>query len=72
MLGQSAVLDCLVTDAVVADWSEHVAEFDAQLYIAECTCSDEDLHRGRVDRLSVDAGRPLEENHQGVLGYIAD
>lgn len=49
MLGQSAVSDCLVTDAVVSDWREHFNEFDARLYIIECVCSDEELHRSRVE-----------------------
>jgi hypothetical protein len=49
MLGQSAVLDCLVTDAVASDWSEHANEFDARLYIIECMCSDDKIHRSRVE-----------------------
>lgn len=49
MFGQSAVLDCLVTDAVVSDWRGHLSEFDAPLYVIECVCSDEELHRGRVE-----------------------
>jgi hypothetical protein len=49
MLGQSAILDCLVTDAIASDWREHANEFNARLYIIECVCSDEKLHRNRVE-----------------------
>lgn len=49
MLGQSAVGDCPVIDAVVSEWREHFNEFDARLYIIECVCSDEELHRRRVE-----------------------
>jgi predicted kinase len=49
MLGQSAVLDCLVTDANVAAWRQQAAEFDARLVIVECVCSDEQVHRRRLE-----------------------
>jgi len=49
MLGQSAVLDCLASDAVVADWRQHAAAFGARLVLVECVCSDERLHRVRVE-----------------------
>jgi predicted kinase len=49
MLGQSAVLDCLVNDAVAAEWQKLVAEFQAELLVVECVCSDEPEHRRRLE-----------------------
>jgi predicted kinase len=49
LLGQSAVVDCLLDDAVAARWRELAARFDASLVIVECVCSDPDLHRQRVE-----------------------
>jgi predicted kinase len=49
LLGQSAVVDCLLDDAVAARWREIAARFDASLVIVECVCSDTDLHRQRVE-----------------------
>jgi predicted kinase len=65
MLGQSAVLDCLVTDAVVSDWREHVQEFDTRLYVIECVCSDGDLHRGRVEgrQRNIPGWHEIDWNH---------
>jgi len=47
-LGQSAVVDYLVNDAVVRRWQETAARFDACMIVVECVCSDQDLHRRRV------------------------
>lgn len=49
MLGQSAVLDCLVNDSVLDDWRELTGEFGARLCVVECVCTDLDVHRGRVE-----------------------
>ena len=49
MLGQSAVVDGLVTDAVVARWQQLAERFGARLFVVECVCSDEALHRRRVE-----------------------
>lgn len=49
MLGQSAVLDCLVTDEIAGEWRELAAELGARLVVVQCVCSDEQLHRSRVD-----------------------
>lgn len=49
MLGQSAVLDCLVNDSVLDDWRELIGEFGARLCVVECACTDVDLHRSRVE-----------------------
>lgn len=49
MLGQSAVLDCLVNDAVAAEWQKLAEEFQAKLVLVECVCSDEGEHRRRLE-----------------------
>jgi predicted kinase len=101
MLGQSAVVDDVVSDSQFALWRETADQFGARLYVVECVCSDEALHRARiegrvrgipgwhevgwdhvermraevrpptVDRLTVDAVVPVEENFRRVLQYIA-
>jgi predicted kinase len=48
MLGQSAVLDCVVDDAVAGRWRATAAGFGAELFVVECVCSDEELHRQRI------------------------
>ncbi len=49
MLGQGAVVDCPVTDAVVASWTAQAARHGAPLVAVECVCSDADLHRRRIE-----------------------
>ncbi|MEV4169645.1 AAA family ATPase [Nonomuraea sp. NPDC049709] len=49
MLGQSAVVDCLVNDDVVARWQELSDRYDARLIVIECLCSDVEIHRRRVE-----------------------
>lgn len=49
MLDQSAVVDCLVDDAVLATWRAVVAESGAELFVVDCVCSDEGLHRRRLE-----------------------
>ncbi|CAM3684222.1 AAA family ATPase [Occultella aeris] len=49
LLGQSAVLDCLVTPGVVEGWRSTATEHGADLRIIECVCSDVALHRSRVE-----------------------
>jgi len=101
MLGQSAVVDDLVTESQVVLWRETAAHFAARLFLIECICSDEVIHRARVegrtrgipgwheigwdhvermraevppltvDRLTVDAIEPVEDNIRRVLDYIA-
>jgi predicted kinase len=48
MLGQSAVVDCLVEDSIIDRWRHGAAEHGAGLYVMHCVCSDVDLHRQRV------------------------
>ena len=45
MLGQSAIVDCLVNEEIAGRWEKLAAEYDAQLRIVECVCSAEDVHR---------------------------
>lgn len=47
-LGQSAVVDCLITDDVAARWQDNAARYGAGLLVVECVCSDLDLHRSRI------------------------
>ncbi len=49
ILGQSAIVDALVTDDVAADWQSATAEHGASFAVIECTCSDERLHRQRIE-----------------------
>lgn len=49
MLDQSAVVDCLVKDALVVAWGEQARQFHAKLIVVECVCGDEGLHRRRLE-----------------------
>jgi predicted kinase len=49
MLGQSAVVDDVVTESQVVLWYETAAHFAARLFLVECICSDEVIHRARVE-----------------------
>lgn len=49
MLGQSAVVDCVITDALITDWTENAVRFNARVFVVECVCSDTDLHRRRIE-----------------------
>jgi len=49
MLGQSAILDCLVTDEVADRWQKAAAEYDARLTVILCVCTDESEHRRRLE-----------------------
>lgn len=49
MLGQSAIVDCLVNDEIADRWDGLAAEYDARLRLVECVCSDEGEHRRRVE-----------------------
>ena len=48
MLGQPAVIDCLITDRVGTRWRETAAAYGAELAIVECICSDIGLQRSRI------------------------
>jgi predicted kinase len=49
MLGQSAIVDCLMDDERIAAWRETAAGYGAELVVVECVCSDADLHRSRIE-----------------------
>lgn len=49
LLGQSAVVDCLLDEATAAQWKEIAAEHRGRLVIVQCVCSDEAVHRSRVE-----------------------
>jgi len=49
MLGQSAIVDCLVNAEIADRWEELAAEYDGRFRVVECVCSDEAEHRRRLD-----------------------
>lgn len=49
MLGQSAIVDCLVTDDIAERWNELAADHGGRLRVVECFCSDETEHRRRLE-----------------------
>jgi adenylate kinase family enzyme len=48
MLDQSAVVDDVVSDSQFVLWQETADQFRARLYVIECICSDEVVHRARI------------------------
>ena len=49
MLGQSAVLDCLVSNEIATRWRQLADEYHARLVVVECVCSDEGERRRRLE-----------------------
>jgi hypothetical protein len=49
MLGQDAVVDDLITGEQLSAWRETATRFAARPFLVECICSDEDVHRGRIE-----------------------
>lgn len=49
LLGQSAVVDCLVDDTALSRWRRLAAGHDARLAVVECRCGDADAHRRRIE-----------------------
>ncbi|MBB5790812.1 AAA family ATPase [Jiangella mangrovi] len=49
LLGQSAVLDCLVDDETVDRWRTLTTEHQARLVVVECRCGDVTVHRRRIE-----------------------
>lgn len=48
-LGQSAILDCVASVPRLRDlWIEFAQTYNAEFYIIECICSDEEIHRTRL------------------------
>jgi predicted kinase len=58
MFGQSAIVDCLITDEIADRWRTTAARFHARLSVIECVCTDEAEHRRRV-----------EERTRGIPGW---
>ena len=48
MLGQSAIVDGLLTDELAERWREVAGGYGAELIIVECVCGDVEVHRSRV------------------------
>jgi predicted kinase len=49
MLDQSAIVDDLVSGEEFALWRETAEQFTAPMSLIECVCSEEQVHRGRVE-----------------------
>lgn len=49
MLDQSAIVDDVVSGDQFALWQETADRFSAPLHVIECVCSDQDLHRSRIE-----------------------
>jgi predicted kinase len=49
MVGQSAIVDCLLNQEIVDRWEKLAAEYGGRLRVVECVCSDEGEHRRRLE-----------------------
>jgi predicted kinase len=49
ILGQSAIVDCVAPDVVLTEWRELAEEHEASFLAVECVCTDEVLHRSRIE-----------------------
>lgn len=49
MLGQSAIVDCLINEEIAERWGQLAARYGGRLLVVECVCSDEGEHRRRVE-----------------------
>jgi predicted kinase len=49
MLGQSAVMDCLVSDELADRWHQAAQQYGARFHVIECICTDIAEHRRRVE-----------------------
>lgn len=49
MLDQSAIVDDVVTNDQLEPWRETADRFGARLWLVECVCSDQGLHRARIE-----------------------
>ena len=47
--GSSCVLDLVAREEPVTEWRELAARYDAGFAVVECTCSDLEVHRSRVE-----------------------
>jgi hypothetical protein len=58
IVGQSAIVDGVASDAVLDAWRTLAEEHGASFLVVECVCTDEALHRSRTE------GRV-----RGILGW---
>jgi hypothetical protein len=49
-LGTPVVIECVMTTAIVEQWTALCQEHGADLVTVECICSDRTIHRDRVER----------------------
>lgn len=50
MLGQSVILDSVAsTESIRSTWKQLSEEYDAEWLVIECICSDEEVHRARLN-----------------------
>lgn len=49
ILGQSAVLDCIAGNDIISQWSAIARQHQGRLVTVKCVCSDEVVHRSRVE-----------------------
>lgn len=49
MLGQSCIVDCVVPDATLSCWRAEVEANHGRMAVIECVCTDEEVHRSRVE-----------------------
>ena len=75
MLGQSVVLDSVAsTESIRRRWKQLAAAYDAEWIVIECVCSDEDIHRKRLNirQRHIPGWHELEwSDVEHVQGYYA-
>ena len=49
LLGQSSIVDCVVTDETLSRWRAEVETHHGRMAVIECVCTDQQLHRSRVE-----------------------
>lgn len=49
LLGQSCIVDCVVSDETLSRWQAEVEEHQGRMAVVECVCTNEELHRSRVE-----------------------
>jgi predicted kinase len=64
-LGLSAITDSIVPPEVEARWRALAADYGATFSLIECTCSDVDLHRTRVEtrKRGIPGWHEIDWNH---------
>jgi predicted kinase len=75
LLAQSVILDSVAaTNSIRNTWRHLAEQYSAELYIIECICSDESLHRARLvgRRRNIPGWHELEWSEvERVKGYYA-